>query len=711
MYEPVVDIPMQFKLPFEVPSMVTNPFDQIRETQTVRQIPKYDFSLEVKVINEAKRQQEEDALQEAQKISEQLAMMEHQYNKKASGKGKEPEKLYQSPASIASAATGSASAQFSPQSSYQVKVQSPGSFSQISKTEASGSQKMSSPTLVPPPKLPLNSNPIANAGSNPSSGLSITSTGGLGHQPVNVPKKQGLNSSLFNDMHSKLNMSMPHIAVNQPPSPEPQKRPNRLPYTSLGSGSVSYTHLPQVSEDGSNNQSEAAPQSPPKAMSSSAHTSPIINQVSYSTQHLSPALAAGTDFAGRLRANSNPSVTQGGGSTSMYNIPVPEVTYNQALPHNEQQQYPHSPMIGSSNDNRKKSKPPLPPRVNMPPQPQQPQLQQHYQGVHSNSASMSSLVQNSSQPSTITYSQASVATAGSNSYPVQPQQQQYYGHTQHQSIGYPTVSMGSPHMNHASSHSWHTSTSQQQQPHSLSQPQPHTSLSSGVTNQATPVYQGYPHIHHQPNSSGGSAAPTLPPKPAELQNSPIPNVSTPTATTTSAFRPTYSMPSYSASVQYMMPTASTVAAPQPAVAQPPAPSSSSTVATAPPIPPKPFEISQYDYVPDSSFIGGLNTNNTHGSTSAGGHHHGGSPNAHISSPHMHQGGAGTSSSSGMINNSGYNAVASTSNVAGGGMVSQSAEQVDSLTQMGFKRPQAIQALEMFDYDLERATNYLLDHES
>ena len=89
------------------------------------------------------------------------------------------------------------------------------------------------------------------------------------------------------------------------------------------------------------------------------------------------------------------------------------------------------------------------------------------------------------------------------------------------------------------------------------------------------------------------------------------------------------------------------------------------LATAPPIPPKPFEISQYDYVPDVSFPGATSSISSLSLTGQG-------------------------------------------EESGG---SQSVEHVTNLMAMGFKRPQAIQALEMFDYDLARASNYLLDYES
>ncbi|KAJ2881514.1 hypothetical protein IWW38_005788 [Coemansia aciculifera] len=41
---------------------------------------------------------------------------------------------------------------------------------------------------------------------------------------------------------------------------------------------------------------------------------------------------------------------------------------------------------------------------------------------------------------------------------------------------------------------------------------------------------------------------------------------------------------------------------------------------------------------------------------------------------------------------------------GGGHV----EQVSTLVSMGFSRPQALQALEMYDYDVNKASNYLID---
>ncbi|KAJ2642599.1 hypothetical protein GGF44_001579, partial [Coemansia sp. RSA 1694] len=36
------------------------------------------------------------------------------------------------------------------------------------------------------------------------------------------------------------------------------------------------------------------------------------------------------------------------------------------------------------------------------------------------------------------------------------------------------------------------------------------------------------------------------------------------------------------------------------------------------------------------------------------------------------------------------------------------EQVNTLVSMGFSRPQALQALEMYDYDVNKASNYLID---
>ncbi|KAJ1718180.1 hypothetical protein LPJ53_006638, partial [Coemansia erecta] len=36
------------------------------------------------------------------------------------------------------------------------------------------------------------------------------------------------------------------------------------------------------------------------------------------------------------------------------------------------------------------------------------------------------------------------------------------------------------------------------------------------------------------------------------------------------------------------------------------------------------------------------------------------------------------------------------------------EQLNTLLSMGFSRPQAIHALEMYDYDVNKASNYLID---
>ncbi|KAJ2491438.1 hypothetical protein IWW37_002322 [Coemansia sp. RSA 2050] len=150
MNEHVQGIKLRFELPFKLPAPVSFPFESIGDFRPISRIPKYDFSLEKKIMKEISKQKQQDQFDMLRQAQQQLSMVDLIASRKNRHKGKEPERTFQA------AAAGSAvtSPLTKPRSDSGVtRPQSAAASGVYAGTEA-GKRKQAEPStpLTPQPK-------------------------------------------------------------------------------------------------------------------------------------------------------------------------------------------------------------------------------------------------------------------------------------------------------------------------------------------------------------------------------------------------------------------------------------------------------------------------------------------------------------------------------------------------------------------------------
>ncbi|KAJ2690032.1 hypothetical protein IWW39_000998 [Coemansia spiralis] len=95
MNEHVQGVKLRFELPFKLPAPVSFPFESIGDFRPISRIPKYDFSLEKKIMKEISKQKQEDQFDMLRQAQQQLSMVDLIASRKNRHKGKEPERTFQ----------------------------------------------------------------------------------------------------------------------------------------------------------------------------------------------------------------------------------------------------------------------------------------------------------------------------------------------------------------------------------------------------------------------------------------------------------------------------------------------------------------------------------------------------------------------------------------------------------------------------------------
>ncbi|KAJ2337676.1 hypothetical protein GGI00_000039 [Coemansia sp. RSA 2681] len=102
MNEHVQGVKLRFELPFKLPAPVSFPFESIGDFRPISRIPKYDFSLEKKIMKEIAKQKQDDQFNMLRQAQQQLSMVDLIASRKNRHKGKEPERTAQGPANSSS---------------------------------------------------------------------------------------------------------------------------------------------------------------------------------------------------------------------------------------------------------------------------------------------------------------------------------------------------------------------------------------------------------------------------------------------------------------------------------------------------------------------------------------------------------------------------------------------------------------------------------
>ncbi|KAJ2889641.1 hypothetical protein GGI21_006488, partial [Coemansia aciculifera] len=95
MNEHVQGVKLRFELPFKLPAPVSFPFESIGDFRPISRIPKYDFSLEKKIMKEIAKQKQDDQFNMLRQAQQQLSMVDLIASRKNRHKGKEPERTAQ----------------------------------------------------------------------------------------------------------------------------------------------------------------------------------------------------------------------------------------------------------------------------------------------------------------------------------------------------------------------------------------------------------------------------------------------------------------------------------------------------------------------------------------------------------------------------------------------------------------------------------------
>ncbi|KAJ2756168.1 hypothetical protein GGI19_001059 [Coemansia pectinata] len=105
MNEHVQGVKLRFELPFKLPAPVSFPFESIGDFRPISRIPKYDFSLEKKIMKEISKQKQEDQFNMLRQAQQQLSMVDLIASRKNRHKGKEPERASQAAAAAAASSS------------------------------------------------------------------------------------------------------------------------------------------------------------------------------------------------------------------------------------------------------------------------------------------------------------------------------------------------------------------------------------------------------------------------------------------------------------------------------------------------------------------------------------------------------------------------------------------------------------------------------
>ncbi|KAJ2613117.1 hypothetical protein H4S08_002374 [Coemansia sp. RSA 1365] len=97
MSELVQGVKLKFQLPFQLPAPVSFPFESIGDFQPITRIPKYDYSLEKKIMKDIAKQRQEDQFNMLRQAQQQLSMVDLIASRKNRHKGKEPERKSATP--------------------------------------------------------------------------------------------------------------------------------------------------------------------------------------------------------------------------------------------------------------------------------------------------------------------------------------------------------------------------------------------------------------------------------------------------------------------------------------------------------------------------------------------------------------------------------------------------------------------------------------
>ncbi|KAJ2162727.1 hypothetical protein GGF46_000452 [Coemansia sp. RSA 552] len=92
MSELVHGVKLKFELPFKLPAPVSFPFELIGDFRPITRIPKYDYSLEKKIMKDIVKQKQEDQFNMLKQAQQQLSMVDLIASRKSRHKGKEPDR-------------------------------------------------------------------------------------------------------------------------------------------------------------------------------------------------------------------------------------------------------------------------------------------------------------------------------------------------------------------------------------------------------------------------------------------------------------------------------------------------------------------------------------------------------------------------------------------------------------------------------------------
>ncbi|KAJ2341991.1 hypothetical protein GGF43_006040, partial [Coemansia sp. RSA 2618] len=92
MSELVQGVKLKFELPFKLPAPVSFPFELIGDFRPITRIPKYDYSLEKKIVKEIAKQKQEDQFNMLKQAQQQLSMVDLIASRKNRHKGKAPDR-------------------------------------------------------------------------------------------------------------------------------------------------------------------------------------------------------------------------------------------------------------------------------------------------------------------------------------------------------------------------------------------------------------------------------------------------------------------------------------------------------------------------------------------------------------------------------------------------------------------------------------------
>ncbi|KAJ2055360.1 hypothetical protein GGH13_007869 [Coemansia sp. S155-1] len=153
MNEHVQGVKLRFELPFKLPAPVSFPFESIGDFRPITRIPKYDFSLEKKIMKEISKQKQEDQFNMLRQAQQQLSMVDLIASRKNRHKGKEPERTSQPAASAASSSSVTSPLTKPRSDSGVTRPQSAAATGVYAATDAAKrKQAESSTTLQPQPK-------------------------------------------------------------------------------------------------------------------------------------------------------------------------------------------------------------------------------------------------------------------------------------------------------------------------------------------------------------------------------------------------------------------------------------------------------------------------------------------------------------------------------------------------------------------------------